>query len=433
MKRMRRFLSAIFAAITISVAVPTTVVAATNIPAGDVGDFGTWATDNNRELVIGNMRDDISTFQTTFQKQLVRDYVPIEARIGMAFMNAMTYIGRILDNSLVRFMKIFLIVAYAFWIMFEAYAMMTGKLNAMETVENILKKGVLISVWVLILQFGPAKIFMWIMGPIISIGTYMSDMILNAIAQSAGVLIPDTCGAIHEYAIAHASPDMLVDANAAADIMCLPTRLSGFFYTGVGAGLKWMLAGIGFSPFTFVVGLGFVILFTCCIWKFALMALGVIADLFLAIFMLPFTALSETLGKTTYKGVAGRIFNGFLDLFKTENLNTQIMRFINAAIYFVSLSIVIGLCAAIMSVFISTDLTADVPTIDNMGFMPTLLAALLVWHMATKTDDIVKKLGGSIDKSLGDKFGGDITRLVRDGYNNAKSWATAIRESRKDK
>lgn len=428
MQRVRRFFSIV--ALGLVILMPATLRAATtNIPMGDVGDNGTWMTDHNVAEFNGNLTRDLDAFQSSFQNQLVSDFVPIEARLGMAFMNALTGIGRILDNSLLRFVEIFLGVAYIFWLMFEAYGMMTGKLNARETVENILKKGLLISVWIMILHFGPARIFMFVMGPVLAVGTAMSDMILNAVAQSAGASIPDTCAAIRDYAATNAASDLIISSEGAANIMCIPTRLSGFFYTGVAAGLKWMLAGIGHSAFTFIIGLGFVILFVYNIWKFALVAFGVIADLFLAVFMLPFTAITETLGKTTYKGVAGNIFNGFLDLFKTESLQTQIIRFINAAMYFVSLSIVVGLCAAILSTFVTSDLAANVPTIDNVGFITTLLGGLLVAYLAHRSDEIVSNLGGKIDTEMTKRVTGDINTLRKTIVKQYKQWRAAAKKS----
>ena len=295
--------------------------AAANLPAGDVGDFGAWTTAHNLELFTTDITRDMTQFQDSFQQNvLVKNYVPVEAKVGLAFMGAMSLIGDVLENSLVRFVVIFLIGAYAFWVMFEAYQMMRDGQNVQKLWSDILKKGVLISIWILILEQGPAQLFMWIMGPVVSVGTYLSDLILNAVSGAAGAALPDTCAAIHNYVATNAPTNMLMDAGSAADLLCVPTRLSGFFYTAVAAGWKWMLAGIGHSMFTFIIGVAFIIIFLINIWKFALMALGVIADLFLAIFMLPFTAIAETVGKTSYKGIAGTIFNGFLGLFKTESL-----------------------------------------------------------------------------------------------------------------
>lgn len=431
MKLVKRFLSKILiCAMALLLIVPS--YAASNLPMSEIGDQGTWATESNIELFKTDIKNDMTAFQSEFQtNQLVEDYVPIEAKVGLAFMNALSLVGDVIDNSLVRFVIIFIIVAYIFWVMFEAYNMITKGSSAMELGENLVKKGAIIAIWIIILIQGPAEIFMWIMGPIISVGAYMSDLILNAVANVAGAQIPDTCAAICDYATTHTSARMLLDANAAADILCVPTRLSGFFYTAVAAGWKWMIAGIGTSAFTVLVGAIFIVIFIYNIWKFALMALGVIMDLFLAVLLLPFTAIAETIGKTSYKGIAGDIFNGFLGIFKVESLSTQIQRFINAAIYFVSLSIVIALCAALLSGTVSADLAAQVPTLENSNFVLTLLTGCLVAHLANRASEIAKNLGGDINDSFGGQFGKDMKTLWNKTSNTGKNLWKIIRSGKK--
>lgn len=424
MKKLMRFFTKIIMCGALMFAMPA--FSATNTTTtGDIGDYGTWATDHNKDILTGQLTRDLNGFHKV---QLVDNYVPVEAKAGLAFMNALSMVGEILDTSLVRFMIIFIVLAYMFWIMFEAYQMMTTKSNVRELAEKIVKKGALIAIWIIVLRFGPGQIFMWVMGPIVTVGTYMSDLILNAVAAASGASLPDTCGAIREYATAHTSARMTIDANAAADMLCVPTRLSGFFYTAVVAGFKWMLAGIGHSMFTFVVGLTFVVLFVYLGFKFAFMALGVIADLFLAVFMLPFTAVVETVGKTSYKGIAGTIYNGFLGLFKVESLQSQIMRFINAAIYFVSLSIVIAVCGALLAGAVDADLATHVPSINNSDFFVTLLTAMLVAYLANRADEIAKKIGGSIDASMGDKIKQDGKKLLNNVTDTATKWYKIIRK-----
>lgn len=397
--------------------------AASNLPMAEIGDHGNWLTESNIELFKKDITNDMTYFQSGFQKnQLVKDYVPIEAKVGLAFMNALSMVGDIIDNSLIRFVIIFIIVAYIFWVMFEAYNMMTKGSSAMDLTVNLVKKAAVITIWLIILEQGPAQIFMWVMGPIIQVGTYLSDLILNTVANVAGAEIPDTCAAIREYAAAHTSANMLIDANAAADMLCVPTRLSGFFYTAVAAGWQWTIAGIGRSAFTTIVGIIFIFVFVKAIWKFALMALGVIMDLFLAVLLLPFTAIAETIGKTSYKGIAGDIFNGFLEIFKTQSLSSQIQKFVNAAIYFVSLSIVIAVCAALLSGAVTSNLAAEIPTLENTNFVITLLTALLVSYLANRADEIAKNLGGSIDASFGTDFGNQIKKL----WNNASGYGKKV-------
>ena len=163
------------------------------------------------------------------------------------------------------------------------------------------------------------------------------------------------------------------------------------------------------------------------------MALGVIANLFMAVFLLPFTAVAETIGKTTYKGIAGDIFNGFLGIFTTQSLMNRVGQFINAAIYFVSLSIVIGVCAGILSGAVTTDLAASNPSVDSGSFIMVLLTGLLVSHLATRAGDIAKDLGGSVDASLGNKFEHDVKALLSRVYETGKDWWKIIRDENKKK
>ncbi len=432
MKRLKViFTKLCIAVVAVLMTVGMATAATSNLPnQGDVGDYGSWATENNQQLLIDNMSHDMAAIQVSFdQTQMVADYVPIEAKIGLAFMNAMSWIGDVLDKSLVRFVKIFLIIGFLFWIMLETYAMMTkGDGNIKKLAEDIVKKGGLIAIWIIVLNIGPAKLFLYVMGPVLTVGTTFADLILNAVTSVVGASLPDTCGAIREYAAANARPDMLIDGQVAANIMCLPTRLSGFFYTAISAGFNWMWTGIGTSAFTFFVGALFVVLFVVNMWKFALMALGVIADLFMGILMLPFTAINETLGKTSYKGIAGNIFNGFLGLFNAESLSNQIQRFVNAAIYFVSLSIVIAICVALLYGTITPDFATRAPSLENEGYLATILTGCLVWYLASTSDKLAKQLGGSIDGSMGQKFGKDVVGWTKVGYKNAKTWINAARK-----
>ena len=429
MNRLKRiFTKIIIAVITMVIVMPCATYAATsNLPMADVGDYGNWATPDNIDLFKTDITHDMEQFQP---EPIVSDYVPFEAKIGLAMMNGFSIVADVLDSSLVRFAIIFMIIAYIFWSIFEAYNMMKNGSSAMDFGVNLVKKGGVILIWIIILNFGPAQVFMWIMGPIISVGTYMSNLILNAIAGAIGTELPDTCAAIRDYAAANTSGNMLIDANAAADILCVPTRLSGFFTTAVVAGWKWMIAGIGTSAFTVLVGATFIVIFLYTGFKFLLMGLGVIMDLFLSVLMLPFTAIAETIKSTSYKGIAGDIFNGFLGLFKPETLSRQIQRFIDAAIYFVSLSIVIAVCAALLSGTVDANLASEVPTLENSGFVPTLLTGCLVAYLANRADKIATDIGGKIDDSFGKKFGEDVKKLGKNTYGFGKKVVDIIRKKK---
>ena len=428
MNRLKRiFAKIIVAVITMVIVMPCATYAASNLPMADVGDHGNWATADNIELFKLRMTSDIEQFQP---KPIVSDYVPVEAKIGLAMMNGFSMVADVLDSSLVRFAIIFMILAYIFWAMFEAYNMIKNGSSAMDFAVNLFKKGGVIIIWSIILQFGPTQVFMWIMGPIITVGTYLSDLILNAVANVVGTELPDTCTAIRDYVATNASAGMIMDAANAADILCLPTRFSGFFATAISAGFHWMGAGIGFSAFSILVGVVFIIVFLYTGFKFLLMALGVIMDLFLSVLMLPFTAIAETIKSTSYKGIAGDIFNGFLGLFKPESLENQILRFINAAIYFVSLSIVIAVCTALLSGVMDANLASEVPTLENSGFVPTLLTGCLVAYLANRADKIATDIGDKIDDSFGKKFGEDAKKLGKNIYGFGKKAIKIIRKKK---
>ena len=140
MKIFRKFLPKLFVIVLAIGLVSTAFGATANLPMGDIGDYGTWATDNNREKFVSQVSDDINEFQCDFQEQLVHDYVPIEAKVGLTFMNAMSFVAGVLDSSLVRFVILFMFIAFAFWITFETYNMMqSGKGEALKLLTEIVK------------------------------------------------------------------------------------------------------------------------------------------------------------------------------------------------------------------------------------------------------------------------------------------------------
>lgn len=406
----------------------TAFSASSNLPAPDIGDHGTWATENNRKRFTEDLSGDMEKFQASFQKQVVDDYVPIEAKAGIAFMNAFSYISRILDMSLVRFVIIFIIFAYAFWVMFEAYTLIIGKSQVKEKIIEMVKKGGMVVIWVGILSIGPAETFMLVMTPILRVATYTSNGILDMVASVAGTKLPDTCSAIHAYTASHISSTNILPPDAAADIMCLPTRLSGFCYTAIAVGWKWMFGSIGGSAFTFLCGGAFVVGFLYMAWRFAFIAFGVIADLFLGIIMLPFTAVAETIGKTSYKGIPGDIFNTFIGLFSAESLKTQIMRFVNAALHFIVLAVVIAVASGLLSGLIDMETGAVLPDYHSSQFWVTILMAALTWYLASHAMEIATEFGGAINTSMGDTLEKDSKTLIKNTKATAVKWWKIIKE-----
>ena len=105
-KRICKFLLAFVFVLNIS----GEAFAAANFGMPDIGDYGTWATDANREMVTEGLTNDINKFVPNTTKQLLPDYVPIEAKVGMAFINALSHVAHIIDNALARFAIIFIIL-----------------------------------------------------------------------------------------------------------------------------------------------------------------------------------------------------------------------------------------------------------------------------------------------------------------------------------
>lgn len=428
-KIIKKFLSNFVAIIITAVLVTPSTAITPNLPMGDIGDAGTWATENNLVQIKSNLSKDVEKFVPTSEE--INASGPVEAQVSIAFMNAMTYIGKILDSALFRFSLIFILIMYAYWIGLEAYNMMKTTSDVRKLAKDILTRGVKIAIWMIIIGFGPAKVFMWVMGPVLALGTYMANLILNAITTTVGIPMDNTCSDITVYAAANAKSDMLIDATMASDMICLPTRLSIFFRQTLSLGFQWMKSGVGSSLLTFLAGLVLVITSIKCIWKFIFMALGVVADLFLAVLMLPFTAIAETTGATTYKGIVGDIFNSFLGLFSPEKLDVQIKKFISAAIYYVSLSAVIGICVALLSGVFSANLFNISPTADAGGFIMILLVLRLVLYMAEQTDKIANDWGGKIQGDFGEKVKKDVKDLWKRGVTTYKDWAKVIKDSKK--
>ena len=379
-----------------------TSFADSNLPFGDVGEGGNWLIKDNIDIVNTSMRDDMKSFQNKFDTNLhSSDFVPLEAKIGLAFMKALSSIDSVLQLSLVRFMIIFLFFMYAFWIGLTAYKMIRESTDYKTVLYDIFKKGIIIVVWAMVLDYGPAKIFTMIMTPIISFGTYLSNFILSSVAETYNVTIYDTCATIQNYVAANSSDKMLVNPETAANIMCLPARLSVYFYHAIGLGFNWIISGFGKSATSVVMGIVSIFVFAKCILKYAFMTLGIVADLFLTLLMLPFTALAEAMPPIKEDNYAGQIFSGLLKVFNTKKLSEVISVFINTALYFVSLSLVIAITASLLSYIIKTDQNS---TYVVASAMTTILCGGLILHILNEADKLAETIGGKIDNSFGKKL-----------------------------
>lgn len=428
---IKRFLSficiAIFAA---SFVAPANAVTVGNIATGDIGEYGTWTTDHNREVMLGNVQNDLNEFESNFGNEYVKTGVPIEARIGIVFVRALDYVSKILDSSLVRFVNIFLVIAFMFWVMLLAYQMITdgGKTKPMAAFQDIVKKGATLAIWLILLGGGIQWFFGAIMGPIFGFSSYVSNLILNATTNAGGFALADNCAAIHAYATSHIGANSIFTPDFAANIMCVPARLSGFYYGAIKFGWGLVLSGLGTSTFTLLVGLILVCLFIYTAYKFIFVAFGVIADLFLIIVMLPFTAIAETVSKTSYKGIAGDIYNAFLGLFKSQNLSSQVRKFVDAAIYFISLSIIISIAGALLASAIQLNSQTHLITIYNGDVVTLLLTGALVAYIATHAEEFAKSIGGAIDYAIGSDLQKDLKTVYNDTKKKAEAFIKALKK-----
>ncbi len=404
---------------------------ADNLPYGDIGEYGDWITHDNMQKFNGNISGDLEKFEGNFQSTIKsNDFVPFEVRIGLKFMQALSAIDYVLQNSLVKFVIIFLLVMYIFWIGLEAYKLIRESNDYKKFMYDIFIKGIIISVWIGILFYGPAKIFTLLVSPILALSTAISDFILNTVAQVYNIDMPNTCAAIKQYVnentvinVANNQTANVLMPDMMANIMCVPGRLSMFFYHAMGAGFKWMIHGFGQNTIAVITGAISIVIFFKCILKYAFMTLGVVADLFLRLLMLPFTALAESMPSTSEKGYLGQIFNGFLKLFNTQKVADILTVFINVAIYFVSLSIIIAICAALLS---SIVLLNDAGEYSFDSAMVSLLAGCFVLYLAGKADELAQQVGGKIDNSFGVQIQNDTKTLWDKGKNFAgmvyKDW-----------
>ncbi|MDR1027733.1 MAG: hypothetical protein LBL46_04940 [Rickettsiales bacterium] len=323
-------------------------------------------------------------------------YVPVEAKAGKFFMESLSFVAASVYESLIPFLNVFVIALFAFWILMESWQMMTTGGDTFDLMKRIVMKGAGVAVWMWVLNHNPSEMFMWIAGPVISIGTGAAELIMQSTAKIAGADLPDTCTAIRDWIAAGGDVKMLVSPTQAADLLCLPTMAGAFFITAVKSGFDWMIAGLGHSGVEFLMGLIFVILFIYNIWKFALAALGVIVDLFFVLMFLPFTAIKECFkGGTTYKGMWAPIWDAFVGLVGGEELGKQFQKFVSAAIYFAALSVVCAIAVILM---------AGVNPAFGGDAISVLIVGCMSAYLIGKADDLAKKMGGGIDNSFGDEI-----------------------------
>ena len=401
---------------------------------GDLGDFGAWTTEHNQMELLGDVKEDIQSLTSNFQQQYIDTGVPIEAKIGVAFVGGLSFVSEILDRTLVRFVNAFLLLAFFFWLSFEIYKkIIEGKGIPRDSIKEWVKRGAILGIWIILLGGGLQQLFSMLMGPIVAVGSYVSGLVIDSVFATENIQLSDTCNAIRQYAAANTAPGTPIDAQTVANIMCVPTRLSEFYYAAIKYGWTLTLSGLGVSAFTFLIGVVFVCLFTYTAFKFAFVSFSVISELFLVIIMLPFTAITETIGKTSYNGIPGQVFNAFLGLFKSMSLSDQVNKFIQTAIYFVSMSIIVAIGGAILANAVALNSQTGALTVLNGDTLTLLISGALVAYIAMHIEDMAKQIGGAIDyakneNALGNKLQQDVTTLFKDVKTKTTNFIDKIRK-----
>jgi hypothetical protein len=143
---------------------------------------------------------------------------------------------------------------------------------------------------------------------------------------------------------------------------------------------------------------------------------------------LPFTAIAETVQKTSYKGIAGDIYNGFLGIFKTSNLSSQVKKFIDAAIYFVALAIVVSIGGALLGGAVQLNTQTHIISILDGNVITLLMTGALVAYIATHADEIAKSIGGGIDAGIGTNLQKDLKTLYTDTKKKAEEFIKALKK-----
>ena len=97
-------------------------LAATNLPTGEISEYGNWLNQTNLEMFHSGISEDFQKFEPKMNLD-AKTFVPIEAKLGLVFMKALSGLDTFLQMSLVQFVIVFLLVVYAAWVGHEAFKM----------------------------------------------------------------------------------------------------------------------------------------------------------------------------------------------------------------------------------------------------------------------------------------------------------------------
>ena len=120
-----------------------------------------------------------------------------------------------------------------------------------------------------------------------------------------------------------------------------------------------------------------------------------------------------------------------MGLFKSSNLSSQIKKFVDAAIYFVSLSIIIAIAGALLASAVQLNSQTHLITIPNGDVVTLLLTGALVAYLAAHAEEFAKSIGGAIDYAIGSDLQKDLKTVYNDTKKKAEKFIKALKESKK--
>ena len=102
-----------------------------------------WLDTNDITTFNKNISNDFDKFEPKIDLN-PDTFVPIEAKLGLMLMKALSVIDTVLQMSLVQFAIIFLLFMYIFWVGLEAYKLIRDSGDYKTALYNIFKQGLTI-------------------------------------------------------------------------------------------------------------------------------------------------------------------------------------------------------------------------------------------------------------------------------------------------
>ena len=103
-------------------------------------------------------------------------------------------------------------------------------------------------------------------------------------------------------------------------------------------------------------------------------------------------------------------------------------KFIDAAIYFVSLAIVVSIGGALLGTAVKMNSESHTIVILDGNFFTLLVTGALVAYIATHADEIAKSVGGGIDAAIGTNLQNDMKTLYNDTKKKVEDFIKALKK-----